>query len=154
LFSEFREFCVDRESVTAAQFRHIALGLDGVVEGAHMGHPDFRLGGRIFATLTADERRGMVTLPLDQQERFVRGGAGPFVPAAGAWGRQGSTLVDLASADVETVGEAMTIAWQLALTKAAARKNVSATMPRSKKASPSKGGKRGSTKKSRPSRRR
>ncbi len=113
-----------------------------------MAHPDFRLGGRIFATLTADERRGMVTLPLDQQERFVAAGAGPFVPAAGAWGRQGSTLIDLASADVETVGEALTIAWQLATTKAAAKKAAK------KKAAPSKDGGRRATKKSRPARRR
>jgi hypothetical protein len=145
--------------VTAVQFRRIALGLDGVVEAAHMGHPDFRLGGRIFATLTADERRGMVTLPLDHQARFVGAGGGPFVPAAGAWGRQGSTLVDLASADVETVGEAMTIAWQFAATRAAARKTAAPSVRGSKKADPkkpgrSKAGGRGTTKKSRPARRR
>jgi hypothetical protein len=126
--------------MTAEDFRRIALGLDGVVEGAHMGHPDFRLGGRIFATLTADERRGMVTVPLDHQERLVGAGAGPFVPAAGAWGRQGSTLIDLASADVETVGDAMTVAWQLAAAKAAARLKAPRSVRPPKKAGPKKPG--------------
>ncbi len=110
-------------------------------------------------TLTADERRGMVTLPLDQQQRFVGTGAGPFVPAAGAWGRQGSTLIDLASADVETVGDAMTIAWQLAAAKAAARQKAPSSVRPAKKAGPkktgsSKDGGRGTTKKSPPARRR
>jgi hypothetical protein len=140
--------------VTAKDFRRIVLGLEGVVEGAHMGHPDFRLGGRIFATLTADERRGMVKLPLDQQERFVGAGAGPFVPAAGAWGRQGSTLVDLASVSPEHVGEALTIAWQLATVEPAARAKASPSLRRAKKAGRSEAGGRGSRRKSPPARRR
>jgi hypothetical protein len=138
--------------MTAKDFRRIVLALDGVVEGAHMGHPDFRLGGRIFATLTADERRGMVKLPLDQQERFVGAGAGPFVPAAGAWGRQGSTLVDLASVSAETVGEALTIGWQLATAEAAARAKTSPSVRRVKKAGRPEDG-QGATRKSRPARR-
>ena len=95
----------------AAGFRRIVLALDGVTEGAHMGHPDFRLGGRIFATLNADETTGMVKLPVDQQARFLQ--ADPaFRPASGAWGLQGSTLIDLQATDEEVVGEAATIAWQ------------------------------------------
>jgi hypothetical protein len=95
----------------AAGFRRLVLGLTGANEGAHMGHPDFRVGGRIFATLNADETTAMVKLPVDQQARFMETQAA-FRPASGAWGLQGATLIDLASADEEVVGEAATLAWQ------------------------------------------
>ena len=95
----------------AAGFRRMILGLTGAAEGAHMGHPDFRVAGRIFATLNADETTAMVKLPVDQQPRFIQTHAA-FRPASGAWGLQGATLIDLASADEEVVGEAATIAWQ------------------------------------------
>jgi hypothetical protein len=95
----------------AAAFRRIILGLTGATEGAHMGHPDFRVGGRIFATLNADETTAMVKLPLDQQARFIEAQL-VFRPAAGAWGLQGATLIDLTNADDEVVGEAATLAWQ------------------------------------------
>jgi len=97
--------------MNAAGFRRIVLGLAGVIEASHMGHPDFRVGGRIFATLTADETTGMVKLPVDQQARFLSADSA-FRPASGAWGLQGSTLIDLRTADEEVVGEAATIAWQ------------------------------------------
>lgn len=77
-----------------------------------MAHPDFRAHGRIFATLSPDAEWGMVTLTPEQQQEFVRAEPGTFVPAKGAWGRGGSTMVRLASAGRETVGEAMTLAWQ------------------------------------------
>ena len=95
----------------AAGFRRMILGLTGATEGAHMGHPDFRVGGRIFATLTADETTAMVKLPVDQQARFIETQAA-FRPASGAWGLQGATMIDLAGAEEEVVGEAATIAWQ------------------------------------------
>ena len=99
--------------MNARTFRKIVLGLDGVVEGAHMGHADFRAAnGRIFASLTEDEKKGMANLPPHQQERFIADAPGVFVPAAGAWGRQGCTMIDLARADEEMVGEALTLAWQ------------------------------------------
>jgi hypothetical protein len=101
--------------VTANQFRRIALGMEGASEGQHMGHPDFRVNGRIFATLTADGSRGMVGLTPEQQQEFVTNRPDTFVPAAGAWGRGGSTMVRLASVDVDTLGEAMTLAWQKAV---------------------------------------
>ena len=103
-------------------FRRIALGLQDAVEGTHMGHPDFRVGGRIFATLSADERQGMVTLTPDEQDVVVRANPGVFAPASGAWGRQGCTMVQLVSAEADTVGEAMTQAWQNAVKKNAAKK--------------------------------
>ncbi len=94
----------------------------GAVERAHMQHPDFRAGnGKIFASLTEDEKRGMATLTPDQQAEFVRRAPSVFVPAAGAWGRSGCTMVVLANADAEVVGEAVTLAWQFACAKSPAR---------------------------------
>jgi hypothetical protein len=101
--------------VTASQFRRIALGMEGASEGQHMGHPDFRVNGRIFATLTADGSRGMVGLTPEQQQEFMTASPDAFVPAAGAWGRGGSTMVELARVDVDALGEAMTLAWQKAV---------------------------------------
>ena len=98
--------------MTAKDFRRIALGMDGAAEGSHMGHPDFRVNGKIFATIDADGKQGMVRLTPEQQERFIREQPAMFHPAAGAWGRQGSTMVTLAAATDEVVGEAMTLAWQ------------------------------------------
>ena len=93
-------------------FRRIALGMDGAIEGAHMGHPDFRVHNRIFATLHPDLESGMVALTPDQQQRVGRAHPAAFAPEAGAWGRGGCTRVHLASVDEETLGEAMTLAWQ------------------------------------------
>ena len=99
--------------MTSNAFRRIALGFDGAVEKAHMGHPDFRTAkGKIFATLHADDQHGMVALTPDQQQRFVGEFPAAFAPAAGAWGRGGSTIVTLAAIDAETLGEAMTLAWK------------------------------------------
>src|SRR5262245_13600204 len=103
--------------MTANDFRRIALGLADAIEASHMGHPDFRVSNRIFATLHADDRQGMVKLPPDEQERFVRDRPDVFRPENGAWGRQGCTRVQLAAADEDTVGEAMTLAWREAVNK-------------------------------------
>jgi len=100
-------------------FRRIALGMKGAVEGAHMGHPDFRVNNRIFATLHHDRAFGMVNLTPDQQEQFIRGRPDVFEPESGAWGRAGSTRVRLASVDEETLGEAVTLAWQNTVNKSA-----------------------------------
>ena len=116
--------------MTPRQFRKIAVGMDGAVEGSHMGHADFRAAnGRIFATLNEDETRGMAALTPEQQaERMVRAPE-TFVPAAGAWGRGGSTMIVLKGADAEMVGEAVTLAWQrISVAKPSARR------PRAKKA--------------------
>jgi YjbR protein len=108
--------------LTARIFRRIALKMEGAVEGAHMGHPDFRVNGRIFATLSADNKRGMVKLLPDRQHEFVQTNPGAFEPSSGAWGLQGSTSVRLDAVDEETLGAAMTLAWQNAATKPAARR--------------------------------
>ena len=98
--------------MTSIDFRRLALGLDGAAEASHMNHPDFRVNGKIFATIHEDKVRGMVKLTPEQQERFIREYPAMFHPAAGAWGRQGSTMVSFADANEEAVGEAMTLAWQ------------------------------------------
>jgi hypothetical protein len=98
--------------MTPKDFRRIALGMQGAFEAAHMGHPDFRANGRIFATIAPDAKWGMVKLSPDQQAEFVRAEPETFVPAAGAWGRSGCTMVQFATADGDTLGEAMTLAWQ------------------------------------------
>src|SRR5436190_22173205 len=100
-------------------FRRIVLGMDGAVEGAHMGHPDFRVDYRIFATLHHDREFGMVKLTPDQQRQFTRAHPDAFAPESGAWGRAGSTRVRLASVDEETLGEPVTLAWQNIVNKGA-----------------------------------
>ncbi len=98
--------------LTADDFRRIALGMKDVLESAHMGHPDFRTSGRIFATIHPDPAYGMVKLTPEQQQDFVRAHPAAFAPENGAWGRAGCTSVRLASVDEDTLGEAMTLARQ------------------------------------------
>jgi hypothetical protein len=98
--------------MTDRDFRRIALGLKDAFESAHMGHPDFRVNGRIFATLHADLTWGMVKLTPDQQQAFVRDFPGVFKPESGAWGRAGCTAVRLDGIDEDTLGEALTLAWR------------------------------------------
>jgi hypothetical protein len=100
-------------------FRRIALGMKGAIESAHMGHPDFRANGRIFATLHHDRQWGMVKLTPEQQQEFMRASPDAFTPEAGAWGRQGCTAVRLDAVDEETVGEALTLAWRNSTAKPA-----------------------------------
>jgi hypothetical protein len=98
--------------VTADDFRRLALDMQGAIESAHMGHPDFRANGRIFATLHGDDQWGMVKLAPDEQREFMRMNPAMFVPSSGAWGRQGCTNVRLESAHEATVRGAMLLAWQ------------------------------------------
>ncbi len=78
-----------------------------------MGHPDFRVNGRIFATLgSPDTGHGMVSLDPEDQRFLIGGQPEVFRPAAGAWGRSGSTLVTLRPARVGVVREAMRLAWE------------------------------------------
>jgi hypothetical protein len=82
-------------------------------ESAHMSHPDFRVGGKIFATLGyPDNDHGMVVLPLEEQEQLVRSHPKVFAPAKGAWGKRGSTTVSLRAVDKTTLKRAMEIAWR------------------------------------------
>jgi len=98
--------------MTAENFRSIALSLPEAVEKAHMGHPDFRVGGKIFATLAyPDDSLGMVKLTPEQQAKLVACSPKAFAPVPGGWGRQGSTNVVLASADRAAVKGALELAW-------------------------------------------
>jgi hypothetical protein len=98
--------------MTVKQFRSMALSLPEVEESSHMDHPDFRVGGKVFATLGyPDKNWGMVKLTPEEQRIFVTANPNVFAPANGAWGRQGSTLVRLKAADADPVHEAMKLAW-------------------------------------------
>ena len=99
--------------MTANEFRRMALSLPDTIEAAHMGHPDFRVGGRIFATLGYPGRGfGMVALTPEQQELFVRTEPKTFTPVPGGWGRKGSAHVLLRSARKAAVREALAVAHQ------------------------------------------
>src|ERR1043166_9361168 len=97
--------------MTAEKFRSIALRIPGAVESAHQGHPDFRLNGKIFATLGyPDEKWAMVRFTPEQQRKFLKRAPSVFEPASGAWGRSGSTHVRLAAAGVGLAREALELA--------------------------------------------
>jgi hypothetical protein len=109
--------------MTADTFRAAALALPGVVESAHMNHPDFRVANRIFATLGhPDAGWGMMKLPPEEQRRILEAWPEVFTPATGAWGRQGCTLVRLAKARSEVATPALELAWTLAQAKPTRRK--------------------------------
>jgi hypothetical protein len=99
--------------MTDAEFRSLALEYPGVTEGAHMGHPDFRVGKRVMATL-GYPRVGwaMVVLPPEQQAMLVDAEPAVFSPANGAWGRKGSTVIAMEHADPATVQSALGMAWR------------------------------------------
>jgi hypothetical protein len=103
--------------MTATQFRRLALSLPEATEASHMGHPDFRVRGKIFAALGPDEVWGMVKLRPDEQSWLVQDEPSVFRPAAGAWGRAGSTIVQLRHAKLSTVRHAMMSAWSLTAPK-------------------------------------
>lgn len=122
--------------MTSEDFRRIALGLEGAVESAHMGHPDFRVNGRIFATLGyPDKEWAMVKLPPDQQAEFVE--LGGFSPVKGAWGKQGSTSVQLKKVKENALTAALTLAWQSVSLKKT-RKNKCTIVPPSQSGFPAR----------------
>jgi hypothetical protein len=98
--------------MTAKKFRSLALSLPSSTESLHMGHPDFRVRGKIFATLGPDESWGMVKLTPTEQSEFLRADPKAFRPANGAWGQRGSTIVTLRNAKVKIVQQAMLAAWR------------------------------------------
>ena len=104
--------------MTVKDFRRIALSLDGVEESSHMGQPDFRVGGRIFATLAAAEKGyGNLMLTPDQQATFVEELPEVFIPVAGGWGKNGATHIRLAAANKDVLEGALRTAWKLRLEK-------------------------------------
>ncbi len=98
--------------MTPNQFRRLALSLPETTESAHMGHPDFRVAGKIFATLGLKEAWGMVKLTPQQQKEFIRAHPKVFEPASGAWGRRGATKVILNAATKTIVSAALIAAWR------------------------------------------
>jgi hypothetical protein len=114
--------------MTADKFRALALQLPNAIESAHMGHPDFRVDGRIFATLGyPDAGHGMVKLSPEQQRHFMKRAPRVFAPCAGAWGRQGSTSVALTAASIGLARIALELAWRNGTAK---RKAAPSALPR------------------------
>lgn len=110
--------------MTAAGFRRIALSLPEAVEAEHMGHPDFRVRNKIFASIgTPDARWGTVKLTADQQEVLLDAEPEAFKPAAGAWGRRGWTYVRLAAVDATILRSALVMAWRNTAPKTLASKH-------------------------------
>jgi len=111
-------------------FRQVALGMPGAVEGAHMGHADFRTaGGKIFATLNHDETLGVVMFTPEEQREFVEAQPTVFVPLKGGWGAHGATHVQLAEADEIALHESISTAWR----------RISAASPKARKVAKPKG---------------
>ena len=107
----------------AEDFRRIALSLDGAEEGSHMGAADFRVGGRIFATLASQSQGyGNLKLMPEQQAAFVEELPDVFVPIAGGWGRMGMTHIRLAKASEDVLAGALRTAWKLRLENNAGKK--------------------------------
>lgn len=99
--------------MTANEFRKIALSLPDAEECSHMDHPDFRVGGKIFATLGyPDKTRGMVKLSPEDQHYLSKDYPEVFVPVNGAWGRRGATSVHLKAVKKEMMAKAMQAAWR------------------------------------------
>jgi len=104
--------------MTADQFRKLVLSFPDAEERAHHGHPDFRVDGKIFATLGyPDQTRGMVQLTPEQQAEFMHDHPQVFSPAAGKWGLKGSTIVNLPKATKAVLKMAVETAWKNATIK-------------------------------------
>ena len=96
--------------MTADEFREIALGFPETEERSHMNHPDFRVGGKIFATLGPDLDWGLAKLTPEQQQNYLRMEP-TFKPASGKWGDGGATIITLAHADEDAVRQALAVAF-------------------------------------------
>jgi hypothetical protein len=112
--------------MTPEMFRKLALQLPGACEGEHMGHADFRVGGKIFATLGYPSGEfAVVLLSPETQASFVRAEPATFSPVKGGWGRRGSTRVHLKPADRKVVESALQVAWKSKAPKRLAARSVS-----------------------------
>jgi hypothetical protein len=101
-------------AMTIKDFRWLALSFEGAEESSHMGQPDFRVGGRIFATLASQHLGyGNVKLTLEQQEAFVEEMPEVFLTIPGGWGKTGMTHVRLAAASESVLQGALQVAWKL-----------------------------------------
>ena len=119
--------------MTPADFKRIALSLEGAEEGSHMGAVDFRVGGRIFATLASQaEGYGNLVLTVEEQAAFVEELPDVFTPIAGGWGRMGMTHIVLAKASEDVLRGALQTAWRQRV-KANARTKVRRTQKAKKR---------------------
>jgi hypothetical protein len=99
--------------MTPAQFRKIALSFPGASESARHGHPDFRVAGKIFATMGCpDESTAVVLLTPEEQAAYIKLAPEAFAPVAGAWGLKGSTAIHLSAAKTRIVRASMKAAWR------------------------------------------
>jgi hypothetical protein len=104
--------------MTASDFRRIALSLEGAEEGSHMGAVDFRVSGRIFATLAAVKQGyGNIMITPEQQAAFVADAPDAFIPVSGGWGRNGATHIKLATVSEDMLAGALHTAWKLRVEK-------------------------------------
>ncbi|HEX5227845.1 MAG TPA: MmcQ/YjbR family DNA-binding protein [Bryobacteraceae bacterium] len=104
--------------MTVADFRRLALSLPGAEEGSHMGAADFRVGGRIFATLASQSQGyGNLMLSPELQADFITEAPDIFLPIPGGWGRNGATHVRLAKANKDVLAGALQAAWKLRMQK-------------------------------------
>ncbi|HET6179526.1 MAG TPA: MmcQ/YjbR family DNA-binding protein [Candidatus Sulfotelmatobacter sp.] len=109
--------------MTPNNFRKLALSLPETEERAHMSHPDFRVAGKIFATLGyPDKTRGMVKLSPEDQHYFSKDHPEVFIPVKGTWGRRGATSVQLKAAKKEVLSQAIQAAWRNTAPKRLLRK--------------------------------
>ena len=107
-----------KEPMSTDDFRRIALSLEGAEESSHMGAPDFRVGGRIFATLASESHGyGNLMLTPELQAEFIADAPEVFLPVAGGWGRNGATHIRLAVANEEMLAGALRSAWKLRVEK-------------------------------------
>ena len=115
----------------AADFRRIALSLEGAEEGSHLGAVDFRVGGRIFATLAAQKQGyGNLMLTPELQADFVGELPEVFLPIPGGWGRMGATHIRLAKASEDVLAGALRTAWKLRIEKNNTTKAKTKRVPR------------------------
>jgi hypothetical protein len=104
--------------MTAKDFRRLALSLEGVSEGSHFGAVDFRVGGRIFATLAAVKQGyGNLMLTPQQQAEFVAEQPELFLPIPGGWGKSGATHIRLSEANEDVLSGALRAAWKVRVEK-------------------------------------
>jgi hypothetical protein len=113
----------------ASDFRRIALSFAGAEEGSHMGAVDFRVGGRIFATLASVKKGfGNLILSPQQQAEFVADLPEIFLPVHGGWGRMGATHLRLAEASEDVMAGALRVAWRLRVERNSGEKKSKARM--------------------------
>jgi hypothetical protein len=127
--------------MTADSFRRLALALPEAVESAHMGHPDFRVGGRIFATLGYPEGNwGMVKLTAEQQTAFVEADPDTFAPVPGGWGKGGAMRVGLSRARAPLLRGALFTAWRNVAPERLGRELVTVAAPSRRAPTKERGG--------------